>query len=114
MYLKKGLLALTTILAFLYMISSVSATDYTVDASVKINLEVSTVITWVVTTPTTSPFNWKPLIIEILNFIKELIPLISAAFAKKVPIATEKAKEILKKIKAYIQKEKDETLPAPR
>ena len=116
---RRAVLALILLLAFLYLTSSVSAIDESeeidyiednadgesvrhidvfVEFAVTINFE-SSASTWVVTIPTSPPIDWTP----ILGFIRDIMSLIAAAFAQKIPIATKKAEEILEKVRGSLR-----------
>ena len=121
---RRAVFALILLLAFSYLISPVSAIDeseeidYTEDlgdgnrviyykdghrefivgVSFGLNFE-SSASTWTVIIPSPQPIDWAP----ILGFIRDVMSLIAAAFAHKIPIATKKAEEILKKIRGNLR-----------
>ena len=119
-------MALILLLAFSYLISSVSAVDESeeidyiedlgdgsrtiyykdghkdvfIQLSAKINIESSvSASTWTAIIYGPPPIDWAP----ILGFIRDIMSLIAAAFAQKIPIATKKAKEILKKVRGNLR-----------
>ena len=128
---RRALLALILLLAFSYMISSVSATneseeiDYIVDhgdgsrviyykdghtdviikSSIGVNFE-SSATTWTTTIPSTSPLiDWP----TIFDFIKNTVSTIMSALTSIAPLASNLAKWIIRKIRSIYKRR-----PLPR
>ena len=127
MSFKRGAVSpLILLLAFLFLISSASAIDESeeidyienrgdgsriiyykdghkdvfIQFSVDINIESSaSASSWTVIIPSPEPIDWAP----ILSFIRDVMSLIAAAFAHKIPVVTKRAEEILEKVKGKLQ-----------